>query len=71
MTEENVASQLERINDDTANTMSLDSVTSNALTDRGSDYDEAKKKQDSASQSDLDSHLPHLSGNYRKCNRRP
>lgn len=52
----------EQICDDTANTVSLDSVTSNAPTARASDYEEAKKKQESASHSDLDSHPPHLSG---------
>lgn len=57
-----IASHPEQIGDDTANTVSLDSVTSNAPTARASDYEEAKKKQESASHSDLDSHPPHLSG---------
>lgn len=64
-TQDNNAFQSERIGDDTANTVSFDSVTSNVPTARASDYDEAKKKQESASQSDLDSHPPHLSGKNR------
>ncbi|XP_031626883.1 E3 ubiquitin-protein ligase KCMF1 isoform X2 [Contarinia nasturtii] len=46
--------------DDMANTVS-DSVTSNAPMARASEYEEAKKKQESASHSDLDPHPPHLS----------
>lgn len=61
-TEESVASHPEPIFDDTENTMSLDSLTSNAPMARASNYDEAKKKQESASHSDLDSHPQHLSG---------
>lgn len=61
-TEENIASDPEQICDDTANTLPFDSVTSNATMARTSDYDEAKKKQESASHSDLDSHPQHLSG---------
>lgn len=62
-TEENVVPYLEEICNDTANTMSFDSVTSNAPMARASNYDDAKKKQGSASHSDLDSHPQHLSGN--------
>lgn len=63
-TQDDIASQPERICDDTANTVTFDSVTSNAPAARASDYDDAKKKQESASESDLDSHPPHLSGKY-------
>lgn len=60
---ENVASVPEQMGgDDTTNTMLLDSVTSNTLTARASNYDEGKKKQESASHSDLDPHSQHLPG---------
>lgn len=59
---DDIASYPEHINDGTANTLSFDSVTSNAPTARASDHEEAKKKQESDSHSDLDSHPPHLSG---------
>lgn len=68
-TEECVASYPEQIYDDTANTVSVDSVTSNAPMARASDYDGAKKKQESASHSDLDSHPQHLSGENRNNNK--
>ncbi|XP_055316412.1 E3 ubiquitin-protein ligase Kcmf1 isoform X2 [Sitodiplosis mosellana] len=58
---DDVAFHPEQICDDPANTVSLDSVTSNAPTARASEYEEAKKKQESASHSDLDSLPPHLS----------
>lgn len=63
---DDTVSHPEQICEDTANTVSLDSVTSNAPTARASDYEEAKKKQESASHSDLDSHPPHLSGKNRR-----
>lgn len=66
-TPENVASDPEQMSiDGTANPMSFDSVTSNAPSAmaRASNYDEAKKKQESASHSDLDSHPQHLSGKF-------
>lgn len=62
ITEEHVAPYAEQIYDDIANTMSFDSVTSNAPMARASNYDDAKKKQESASHSDSDSHPQHLSG---------
>lgn len=68
-TEECVASYPEQIYDDTANTVSVDSVTSNTPMARASDYDGAKKKQESASQSDLDSHPQHLLGENRNNNK--
>lgn len=59
----NVTSHPEQICDDpAANTVPLDSVTSNAPAARATEFEEAKKKQESASHSDLDSHPPHLSG---------
>lgn len=59
-----LANVSEQMNDDgTANTMSFDSVTSNAPMARASNYDEAKKKQETASHSDMESHPQHLSGN--------
>lgn len=61
---DDVASYPEQITDGTANTVSYDSVTSNAPTTR--DSDEAKKKQESDSHGDLDSHPPHLSGKILK-----
>lgn len=65
-TQVNIASYPEQIRDDIANTMSSDSVTSNAPMARASDYDETKKKQESASHSDLDSHPQHLSSGKLK-----
>lgn len=63
---ETVASDSEqKIDDDPANTMSFDLVTTNTPMARASDYDEAKKKQESASHSDLESHPQHLSGKNR------
>lgn len=59
-TQQTVTPAPEEARDDTANPLSLDSVTSNAPAARASDYEDAKKKQESASRSDLDLH-PHLS----------
>lgn len=63
---ENEASELGQLSEDgTANTMSFDSVTLNApMAARASNYDDTKKKQESASHSDLDSHPQHLSGKF-------
>lgn len=65
---ENEASDPEQISGDgTATTaMSFDPVTMNAsMAARASNYDDAKKKQESASHSDLDSsHPQHLSGEH-------
>lgn len=62
---EYVASVPEQMSEDgTANTMSLDTVTSNAPMARTSNYDEAKKKQESASHSELGPHPQNLSGNF-------
>lgn len=66
-TPENEASDAEQMSGDgTATTMSFDPVTMNApMAARASNYDEAKKKQESASHSDLDSsHPQHLSGTF-------
>lgn len=67
ITPENEASDPEQMSGDaTATTMSFDPVTMNApMAARASNYDEAKKKQESASHSDLDSsHPQHLSGEF-------
>lgn len=66
---ENIATVPEQMGEDcVANTMSFDTVTSNApMAARTSNSDEAKKKQESASHSDLDSHPQHLSGNLCCC----
>lgn len=66
--DDDIASHPEQINDATANTVSPDSVTSNTPTARASEFDGAKKKQESESHSDLDAHPPHLSGrNIEMC----
>lgn len=63
---ENEASDPEQMSGDgTANPLSFDSVTLNApMAARASNYDDTKKKQESASHSDLDSHPQHLSGKF-------